>query len=284
MQGKTTALARAEDWVLSEQEFFYFRDLIGNIAGISLSTGKKELIRSRLRSQVQSLGYSGFTEYRKHLESLASDDPEWQKFVNLLTTNKTDFFREPKHFDFLIHDFIPQWLRLGEKTLKIWSCASSTGEEPYTLAMVLKKYLPKDRDFKILATDIDTNVLAKAKNAVYPISKLIEIPLEYQTDSINRGSGEVANWFHIKSDLKDKIVFKQHNLVENTYPGDDVFDLILCRNLLIYFSPETIGKVVQKLYQSAKPDGFLFIGHSESLQGISTSWKMQKPSIFSRDK
>jgi chemotaxis protein methyltransferase CheR len=271
------------NWILSDQEFSYFRNLIEDIAGISLSNGKRELVRSRLRSRVLSHQFNSFSDYGKYLKAQPPESPEWQEFINLLTTNKTDFFREPKHFDFLVQTFLPEWQKKNDRVLKIWSCASSTGEEPYTLAMVLHKYLTRDQDFKILATDIDTKVLAKASNAVYPLTKLKEIPAEYHNDSIAIGTQEVRDWFQIKEQVKNKVVFKTHNLVEKTFLGNDVFDLIVCRNVLIYFSEQTIEEVASKLYLSCKPGGYLFIGHSESLQGTQAPWQSLLPAIYKKN-
>jgi chemotaxis methyl-accepting protein methylase len=283
MQRRALATPAFDDhWTLSDQEFLYFSELISNIAGISLSLGKKTLVRSRLRSSVESLGLSSFQDYKKFLQTLPANDPHWQEFINLLTTNKTDFFREPKHFEFIVNSFLPQWLLKGEPTLKVWSCASSSGEEPYTLAMVLKKYLPKDRDFKILATDIDTEILERARNGVYSVAKLPEIPREYQKESISLGTGSVRDWFRIKSELKDKIVFSQHNLVTGQLPDSESFDLILCRNVLIYFARETTESVVRKIFKNCKRGGFLLIGHSESLQWTDCPWTVVQPSVFSK--
>jgi chemotaxis protein methyltransferase CheR len=281
MSNAVKIAAPSNSWVLSDEEFKFFRDLILNIAGISLSPAKKELVRSRLRSQIQALDLNSFKDYKKYLENLPPDSPHWQIFTNLLTTNKTDFFREPKHFDYIKESLIPYWKSIGLSSVNIWSCASSTGEEPYSLAMVLQKNLPPTMDFKILATDIDTDVLKHCKNGVYSESKLIEIPSEYQEDYISRGTGEVEGWFKVKSDLKKKIIFCQHNLVSNTRPSDYKFDLIVCRNVMIYFSKETIEKINHKLYDNCKNGGTLFIGHSETLYG-DKPWETMQPAIFQK--
>lgn len=264
------------------EDLQHFCTLIKKRAGISMSSAKHDLVRTRLRSRLTAHGLKNYREYRRLLDGLDANDPEWQLFTNLLTTNKTDFFREPKHFDYLIHQILPAWLKTGQKTFKVWSAASSTGEEVFTLAMVLSRYLPAGRDFKILGTDIDTAVLKTAQNAVYPISKKSEIPPEYHNTCLDLGRDEARGWFRIKRQLKDKVVLKTHNLIEATTPGDNVFDLILCRNVLIYFNPEGINFVQKKLYRSVKPGGHLFIGHSESFQGLSHDWKSVGPSVFKK--
>lgn len=267
---------------LEEEDLQYFCSVIEERAGIYLKPAKHDLVRTRLRSRIGAHGLKSFAEYRELLRTLSKNDPEWQSFTNLLTTNKTDFFREPKHFEYLVSKILPLWLKTNQKTFKAWSAASSTGEEAFTLAMVLNRYLPQDKDFKILATDIDTEVLGTAQNAVYSLSKKSEIPGDYQQENIDLGKKEARGWFRIKPHLKDKIVFKQHNLIEKTSPGDGVFDLVLCRNVLIYFAQENIDFVQAKLFSTVKNGGHLFIGHSESFQGIKHNWKSVGPSVFKK--
>ncbi len=280
LKNRQFSLDERSEPVLHADDLVYFCELIHGLCGISLKSSKQDLVKSRIRSRLTELGMSSYGEYREFLQSIPREHGEMQTFINLLTTNKTDFFREQKHFDFLVQKLLPQWLKLGEKTLKVWSGASSTGEEPYTIAMVLDKYLPKDRDFKILATDIDTEVLQTARNAVYSDMKIMEIPAEYQNDCIDKGRGSAEGWFRIKSRIKDKVVFKRHNLIEMSTPGENTFDLIFCRNVFIYFDPASIEAVVRKFYYSTKAGGHLFIGHSESLQSIKHEWKLIAPSTF----
>lgn len=263
-----------------ESELKYFCERAESIAGISLKPGKYELVKTRLRSRLADNGLKTYREYKNLLEQLPPEHPEWQEFINLLTTNKTDFFREPEHFNILMNSVLPEFYKSGHKTFKVWSAASSSGEEAYTVAMILDQCLPKDVDFRILATDIDTTVLKTGENAVYPLSRKAEIPAEYHQAGIDIGKREIKNWFRIQRRLKDKVIFKHHNLMERTSPGENVFDLILCRNVLIYFEKKSIEFVAEKLFQSSKPGGFLFIGHSESLQGIPKLWTSAGPSIF----
>jgi chemotaxis methyl-accepting protein methylase len=270
--------------LVDETELKFFCETIGALAGIAMKAGKHDLVRARLRSRLAENNFTTYREYKEFLESLPKDHPEWENFINLLTTNKTDFFREPQHFDYLVHRVLPEFLASREKTLKIWSAASSTGEEAFTLAMVLDRYLPEDRDFKILASDIDTNVLKTGTNAVYSAARKREIPEEYHSTCLDFGKREAKDWFRIKRHLKEKIVFKHHNLIESSSPGENIFDLILCRNVLIYFDKKTIEFVAHKLHHSAKPGGHLFIGHSESLQNVPNDWKMCGPSVFRKDK
>lgn len=269
---------------ISESEFEYFRNKIFKLAGISMSDSKQELVRTRLRSRIIAVGLKSFKEYQEHLDSLRDDDPEWQSFINVLTTNKTDWFREENHFSFVVKEFLPQWLNLGKKHLKVWCAASSTGEEPYTLALVLAEVLQNTQiTFEIIASDIDTKVLDIARNGVYPVDRLYQIPKEYHP-FIAKGTGEISSWFRLKKDLKHKVQFKQINLSSESYPLEQKFDLVFCRNVLIYFDSQTIEKVTNSIFRYCEEDAILVIGHSESLQNTNVSWKYLRPSLYQKGK
>lgn len=259
-------------------EFEFFREAIQRLAGITLSEAKKDLLVARLRSRVQELQLDGLKGYRKYIEGLPPENSEWQAFINLLTTNKTDWFREPSHFDHLAQVLVPAWRKEGKKRPSLWCAASSTGEEPYTLSMVMKHSLGLGADYEILATDIDTNVLAAARRGVYQRARLEQVPEVYRSH-FSLGSGEISEWMKIKDEIKLHVAFGQINLLTDL-PAKSKFDLISCRNVLIYFSKEVIKRVTDNLYAAAAPGATLYIGHSESLQSIQTPWKMLKPSIF----
>lgn len=267
-----------ENYDLEEKDFQVFRELIFKKAGITLSHGKKNLLQTRLRGRVKDLALKDFSSYKNYLVSLPEKDPEWQVFINQLTTNKTNFFREPKHFNFLVREFIPEWVRRNESSLKIWSAASSTGEEAYTLGMIFKNHLPPGKSFDILGTDIDTKVLEKASNGVYRSELLKDIPEPY-AGNFTLGTGAVSDWMRINKEVKDHVKFSQFNLTSG-HPLEKNFDVIFCRNVLIYFSPSTIESVIEMLYRSTCPGGYLFIGHSESLHTIRHNWKQVAPSIY----
>lgn len=264
---------------LENNDLGFFCSLIEGYAGIHIKPTKRELVRTRLHSRIQSYGFKSFAEYRDLLSSSKEGSSELEVFTNLLTTNKTDFFREMSHFNFLTQKILPEWKKSG-KTIKIWSSACSTGEEPYSLAMTLKLHAPK-LEFKILATDIDTHVLNFAQNGVYSLEKKIEIPNEYMHFT-QEGKKSAEGWFRVTPEIKETVTFKQHNLIEKTSPGENAFDLILCRNVLIYFSKETVNFVQEKMYTTSKPGGYFFIGHSESLQGMKKMWKTLDASIFQK--
>lgn len=270
---------------ISQQDFEYFRNKIFKIAGISMSDSKVELVRTRLRSRIISLGLRDFRSYREYLTGLSESDSEWQAFINVLTTNKTDWFREPEHFHFIVQEFLPQWLNLGKKHLKVWCAASSTGEEPYTLALVLAEILKNTQvTFEIIASDIDTKVLEVAQNGVFHIDRLYQIPKQYHAPYITKGTGEISSWFRLKKDLKSKVRFKQVNLISADYPLDKKIDLVLCRNVLIYFDADVIAKVAKNIFRYCEDDSVLIIGHSESLQNTGGPWKYMRPSLYSKGK
>lgn len=266
-------------WTLEAEDFSFFKRRIYELAGISFREIKADLVSSRLRKRATQLGFRSLRDYRLHVENLPDSAPEWQLFINLLTTNKTDFFREQEHFDYLIREFLPEWKKSGKTKLNVWSCASSTGEEPYTIAMVLEKHLGEGHDFSILASDIDTEVLAHAKNGVYSKRRLHEIPDEYHP-ALAFGSGDVADWFTVKRKIREKIHFIQYNLMSKDLPSEEKFDLVFCRNVLIYFNSDGIEKTAKKIYASTSSEGVLLVGHSESLQGKKGLWKMKRPSYY----
>nr|WP_281181117.1 chemotaxis-specific protein-glutamate methyltransferase CheB [Oligoflexus tunisiensis] len=269
---------------IDDDDFSFFQRRILSLSGIHLSSMKKDLVRARLIARLTDLGLPTIKAYRQYLGTLSSHDSEWQQLINQITTNKTDFFREPAHFKFLLETFLPKWnARNPGGKLRVWSAACSTGEEPYTLAMVLNRYFHDDSRFEILASDIDTEVLEKAKNGVYPINRLPEIPFEYHASGFVKGKGDVQKWFKIKNNLQARIKFTRINLVE--LEQDDVghFDLIFCRNVFIYFKPETIQEIIGSFNRALNSYGALILGHSESLNVDQKRWKPFGSSIYFKE-
>jgi chemotaxis protein methyltransferase CheR len=267
---------------MTKEEFDFFRAKLFELAGISLSDVKLDLLQARLRSRVTDLGFSGYDEYRDHLDKLSADDSEWEAFVNQLTTNKTDWFREPEHFNYLVKDFLPKWKTLGKKHLSVWCAASSTGEEPYTLSMVLWEALKGTGiTYEILASDIDTKVLTLARNGVYPRERLYQIPENYQRIAVALGSQEISHWMKIKKEIKENVKFVQLNLTR-ALPLKDKFDIIFCRNVLIYFNSKTVEIVANSLHERALDQSALIISHSESLQSCRSKWVYRSPSIYAK--
>lgn len=266
---------------LTDEDFLFFKEKIFTSSGIHLSDTKKSLIQSRLNAHLNQLNIKSFSDYRSHLQNLSKNDPENQEFINLLTTNKTDWFREAEHFNYLINTFIPRWKKLGKKTLKVWSAASSTGEEVYTLAVVIHKLLEKSGiDYQIVGSDIDTKVLGHAQNGVYSKMQLSNIPLQYHA-FFDFGTGEIADWMKITRSVKSHVSFEQFNLKNDNYEKmNQSFDLIFCRNVMIYFTPEVISNIAHGCFKNTARDGVFITSHSESMQNIKIPWKVRQPSIY----
>jgi len=266
-----------------DDEFQYFQDLIMRLCGIHLKPIKKDLLKTRLLRRLNDLGLGSLAEYRTYLSHLPSTNEEWQVLINVMTTNKTDFFRESSHFQFLLERYLPEWeKRQLNRRLRIWSAASSTGEEPYSLAMVLDSYFKGADRFEICASDVDTEVLTHAKNGVYSLDRLQGIPPQYQLRGITRGSGELRRWFKIKKEIQSKVKFQYRNLVETPYSDMGAFDIIFCRNVFIYFASDLIEKVINEFYEVSATGSLLVIGHSETLQNTKSQWEYGGASVFTK--
>lgn len=259
--------------VLSDKEFKGFRQLIFDEAGIHMSDAKKPLVSGRLAKR---LAQHGLDTYGAYYQIVSRDAKERQVAVDLLTTNETFFFREPKHFEFLANTIVPALS--GQGNLRIWSGACSTGEEPYTLAMTLAQAMGNLR-FDILASDISTRVLATAKTGLYPVEDAQDIPKPYRTQFCLKGIGSQDGWFLVDHPLRNRIQFEQINL-NTTLPEVGLFDVIFLRNVMIYFNPETKREVVSRLMSKLRPGGYFIISHSESLHGVTEQLQMVKPSIY----
>ncbi|UVH52498.1 protein-glutamate O-methyltransferase CheR [Pseudomonas sp. CBSPBW29] len=261
--------------ILSDAEFLQFRSLIHEIAGISMSDAKKQLVSGRLSKRLQIFKLNTYGAYYK---VLMKDRAELQVAVDLLTTNETYFFREPKHFDFLRDVALPE-LR-GSGPLRVWSGACSTGEEPYTLAMVLADSLV-GRPWEIVASDISSRVLDKARQGRYPLDGIRGIPEALLKKYCLKGVGSNHGCFMVEPALASRIDFQSINL-NNPLPKLGLFDVIFLRNVMIYFDNETKVQVVKRLLSHLKPGGYFMVSHSESLNGITDELRLIKPSIYRR--
>jgi chemotaxis protein methyltransferase CheR len=259
--------------VLSDKEFKGFSQMIFTLAGIHMSEAKKPLVSGRLAKR---LGQRGLDSYGDYLDLIQHDQSERQMALDLLTTNETYFFREPKHFEFLANQVAPT-LR-GQSSVRIWSGACSTGEEPYTLAMVLAEALGHMR-FEILASDISSRVLSTARQALYPLEEADNIPKPMRARHCLKGIGSQQGWFLIDQPIRDKVQFESINL-NARLPDIGPFDVIFLRNVMIYFSIETKREVVARMLPLLKPGGHFIISHSESLHGVTDQLQMVKPSIY----
>lgn len=261
---------------LSDKEFDLFREMIFRRAGITMSPAKKALVSGRLGKRVQHGKFASFGEYHQHLHSKAGE-AELRIAIDLLTTNETYFFREPKHFDFLRDRVAANWQ--SARPLRVWSAACSSGEEPYSIAMMLTAELGESK-WEMLATDISTRVLERARSGHYAMERAERIPRHYLNAYCLKGVREQEGTFLIERRLRDRIRFMHLNLNE-ALPGDvGEFDVIFLRNVMIYFDMDTKRQVVKRLAQQLRPGGHLLIGHSESLNGVNDQLQMVMPSVY----
>jgi chemotaxis protein methyltransferase CheR len=276
---KTTAFAlhktNLSATVLQEKEFTLFRELIYRIAGISMSPAKKPLVTSRLAKRLRHYGLSSYGEYFQMI-SAADGKAELQMAVDLLTTNETHFFREPKHFEFLHKTIVPA--RKPGRALRIWSAACSSGEEPYSIAMLLDDVLG-GAPWEIVASDLSTRVLEKARAGLYPIESMSKIPKHYLSNYCFKGTGSQDGTLLIDRKLRERVQFLQHNLTEAP-PKLGEFDAIFLRNVMIYFDQDTKRQVVASLLSLLRPGGYFLVGHSETLNGINETLRPVQPAVY----
>lgn len=273
---------------LSDHEFELFQKLIYDEAGIFLTPAKRALLIARLSGRLRALKLSSFHAYHR-LVAKEGDPDERQRMLDCIATNETHFFREPKHFDFLEQRVIPAWIHEAERgkrprRVRAWSAACSTGEEPYSIAMVLLRHLPKSAGWsvEVTATDISTRVLEKAEQGVYSIDKASEIPTPYLKEFMLKGTGHQEGKMKADEELRAAVHFQRLNLNAESYPVKGSFDLIFCRNVLIYFNAQSRKRTIERLLESLAPDGFFFVGHAESLHGVTDHLRSVIPTVYSQ--
>jgi chemotaxis protein methyltransferase CheR len=261
------------------RDFERVRSLIYQRAGISLHTGKQAMVYSRLSRRLRETGHRSFSSYLESLErsSGAAAEQEWQEFVNCLTTNLTSFFREEHHFHALAEDLKA---RAG-RPLRIWCNAASTGEEPYTLAMTVVEALGANAPVKIVASDIDTKVLATAARAVYPADARGLSPERLRRHCM-RGTGANSGKMRIKPELVKMIEFRPLNLMDSHWSLGDPFDIVFCRNVMIYFDAATQRRVLGQIHTVMRPGSLLFVGHSENFTDSKQLFRLRGKTIYER--
>ena len=274
----------ANNEVLKEGREFHFTKpdfdrvckLIYDHAGISLSDSKQELVYSRLSRRLRATGISTFAEYLALLES--DNEAEWEEFANSLTTNLTSFFREPHHFPVLAEHL--RSLR-GKHPISLWCSAASTGEEPYTMAMTVLDALGRDASqVSIVATDIDTKVLATARAGVYSADRIEKLPEDVVKRFFQRGTGAQEGMVRVRQELRDMVSFRQLNLLENNWPIRAPLDVIFCRNVMIYFDKATQLSILKKFAPLIRSNGLLFAGHSESFHNADEYFKLRGKTVY----
>lgn len=263
---------------LTLSEFEQIRKIVYDYCGINLHEGKQALVRGRLMKRLRKLQLSNFTDYLRYLDNDDSRE-EFSQFIDILTTNKTSFFRENSHFDFIEKEIIPE---IGNRSLKWWSAGCSSGEEPITMAMILKEGMKAKSHppVKILATDLSREVVEFAKIGVYPKNKLKGIP-NYLLKKYFKPSPDQKDHFIVDEKVKNLIRYGRLNLL-NRWPMKGPFHIIMCRNVMIYFDKETQRRLVERFYHLLEPGGYLFIGHSESVTNKEIGLRTVLPAAYQK--
>lgn len=267
---------RDREFVFTDKDFERVRQLIYEHAGISLNPSKQDMVYSRLARRLRATGIRNFKDYLALLES--NNEAEWEAFVNSLTTNLTSFFREPHHFPLLAEHALKH---KGRHPIALWCSASSTGEEPYSMAMTMVdafgSFAPP---VTIVATDLDTNVLAKAEAGVYPVERVEKLSGDLVKRFFLRGTGAQAGFVRVRPELRAMITFRQVNLLSNDWPIRGPLDGIFCRNVMIYFDKATQLKILEKFAPLLQPDGLLFAGHSESFHNAGHIFSLRGKTVY----
>ena len=270
---------------MTDRDFEKFSVLIYNKTGIHLKPEKKELLNARLGKRLRALQ---LTSFEKYYDLVVNDSSgrELVQLINSVSTNFTSFFREIAHFDFLTSDVLPQLVNSGgrqSRNINVWSSASSSGEEPYTLAMVIDQFMRahSGASCSILATDISTQVLSVAEKGVYPLERVDTIPKNFLHTYFQRGVGDCSGYVKVKANIRNLVTYRRFNLMDQ-FPWQGEFDIIFCRNVMIYFNKETQEELVKKFYQSLTPGGFLFIGHSESLGDMKSKFRQAATTVYQK--
>lgn len=269
---------------LSDADFKAFSEFIYNEFGIKMPPMKRVMLQGRLLKRIRELKMNSYTEYKEYFFSKEGQQKEIFSFLNVVTTNKTDFFRESVHFDFLSSEILPRFVN-GSSSFKVWSAGCSSGEEPYTISIVLNEFKAVNPmfNFNILGSDISNKVLTSASKGIYAENKVALLPMELKKKYFLKSKDRDNPSVRVKPELQKNIALKYVNLMDSTYSVNEMYDVIFCRNVLIYFDRVTQEKVINKLCQHLKQGGYFFIGHSESLSGMNVPLKHIKPTIFIKE-
>jgi chemotaxis protein methyltransferase CheR len=269
-----------QEYQMRPADFERIRQLIYQRAGISLHAGKQAMVYSRLSRRLRETGRTSFAEYLQWLESSAgaAGEAEWQEFINCLTTNLTSFFREEHHFHALVDDLRAR----AARPIRLWCNAASTGEEPYSLAMTVAEALGTSAQVKIICSDIDTKVLATAQRGVYGADSRGLSP-ERLRRHFMRGTGANAGSIRAKAELARLLEFRSFNLMATSWQGlGEAFDIVFCRNVMIYFDGPTQRKVLERMHSVIKPGGLLYVGHSENFTDSRDLFRLRGKTIYER--
>lgn len=266
---------------ISNSDFKRIKEYIYVNCGISINDKKKSMVEARLQKRLKRLNIDSFSEYCDYLFSDKGNEEEFIHMINEITTNKTDFFREPAHFELLVKNVVPELLknRKTHRLINIWSAGCSSGEEPYSIAMVMKNI---ECSFFILATDISTKVLEKAKLAIYEEEKIEPIPTELKKKYLLKSKDPAKKLYRIAPEIRETVRFRRLNLMEGDFGFREPMDIIFCRNVIIYFDKPTQEKLIRRFINHLSKDGYLFMGHSETLFGMDLPLKQVAPTVYRR--
>lgn len=270
-------LNQGREFVWSEQDFARIKKLIYQRAGISLHEGKHAMVYSRISRRLRDTGHDSFKDYLDWLEQ--QDGAEWQEFINALTTNLTAFFREQHHFTILSE--LLRKMGPGAQP-RIWCSATSTGEEPYSIAMTVADTLGAGANYTLQCSDIDTKVLSTAATGVYKSENVKGVSPEQLRKYFLKGKGHNAGYVRVKPELQKNIEFLTVNLIQDNWPFREPFDFVFCRNVMIYFDAQTQRKVLERIHRVMKPHGMLFVGHAENFTDAKTLFTLRGKTVYER--
>jgi chemotaxis protein methyltransferase CheR len=270
---------------LNEREFKLLSSFIEKEVGIKMPPEKKILMESRLQKRLKKHGIGDFKEYCQFVFDDENAQGELIELIDAITTNKTDFMREPVHFDFLVQQALPDVTR-NKSRINLWSAACSTGQEPYNLAMFMEEFKSQTNsslEYAVTATDISNSCLEKARKAIYTMEDIEDIPLSFRKNYLLKSRDPKNRQIRIKQNLRDRITFKSINLMKDNYGINDKYDIVFCRNVLIYFDRDNQIKVINRILRHMNPGGYLFLGHSESMAGVNSNLKSVASSIYKKN-
>jgi chemotaxis protein methyltransferase CheR len=271
-------LGGPREFAFTQEHFRNISERIYRYSGIKLPEAKKEMVYARLARRLRSLGLASFDDYLRYLEL---EPAEWEHCTNALTTNVTAFYREEHHFGILATH--AQATARPNEPFRVWSAGCSTGEEPYTIAMCLKEAIP-GRPFSVLATDLDTQVLAHAQEAVYPLASVLRLPEARQKAYFLKGVGRHEGRARVRPEVSSHVEFMRLNLMEAEWPLQGPFDAIFCRNVMIYFDKPTQRQLVERYAALLRPNGLFFAGHAESLLDQGRCFRLRGQTVYERAK
>jgi len=276
--------SESREFPFSDAEFAFIRELVEQHAAIKLPDTKRQMVYGRLVRRLRELRLGSFAEYVALLREDAGG-PEFVNLINAVTTNLTSFFREKHHFDVLRERIIPEFVtrNASKRTLRIWSAGCSTGEEPYSIAMTVLDCLPAGWDLRILATDIDTKVLATASAGVYGEDRIRSLPDDIKRRGFLRGRGAASDKVRVRPEYQQPISFKQLNLME-AWPMRGQFDFIFCRNVVIYFDKPTQQRLFERFADQLVDGGYVFLGHSETMHNLTTRFRLLGQTLYQKQK